>query len=597
MKRLVQWIQIPEFAPLPVMDRVFEELTDAWNDEGCQVRRITRWEEVEDGGILFLDDAAGRYQEPSVQACHTRLAQLCPNSIVVAWYWINPEYRPFPRMLVTGEHHVYREQVSPVVREYMLRPDFVPLLLRASEAPERIGTYSRPEPLRDYCFMGGGYRRDWLPPEGEYTGLYHQVFYDNYLTYSQRREIYLTSRFALAFQSDENIRTGHLSQRIFEGLAYGCIVFCENPLAAQYTRGAVITITSKEDLWKKMAEWRVASPGQVKAQQERGYDWIRRFGTNRTSAALLWNRIQSRFHVDWDPLLPSPSPSSPPLRTLLSVPVVSIVLMGGLGNQLFQIAAGYTYARRHQAQFHILDRPPVGGRPSYWDSLLIRCRPYLISDLPPLLPWEQGDATVYRPIPPPLPLSSSPGVLLNGYFQTSKYFPSASDRTRIHRLFKPPSEIEHAVQYDYAALLRISHRVVVVHARRTDYITHAAFHGPLPMSYYRKAVDQVRSTVEDPFFLLCSDDPTFWSTLATDLPEVHARPHTILQGETDIRTFALLSHFRHFIISNSTFMWWVVWMAEQRAPANVIAPQKWFGPMGLPNWEDLYEPSWHRCDA
>jgi hypothetical protein len=155
--------------------------------------------------------------------------------------------------------------------------------------------------------------------------------------------------------------------------------------------------------------------------------------------------------------------------------------------------------------------------------------------------------------------------------------------------------MEHSVQYAYPALLRIAHRVIVIHARRTDYVTHAAFHGPLPMSYYQKAVDQILPTVEDPFFLLCGDDPTFWSTLATDLPAVHAHPHLVLQKESDIRTFALLLHFRHFILSNSTFMWWVAWMANQVAPTTVIAPRQWFGPSGLPDWEDIYEPHWKRC--
>lgn len=582
MKRLVQWIQIPEFAPLPVMDRVFEELTEAFKDHGCQVRRVCAWEEVEDGGLLFLDDAGGRYLEPEFRPHHARLATLCPNSIVIAWYWTDSLYRPFPRMLFTGEHYVYRERATPALQAYMLRPDFVPLLLRANDPPDRIGRYLR-SPERDYCFMGGGYKQDWLPPMDQFTGLYHRVIYDNYLSYADRRNIYLSSRFAFAFQSEENIRTGHLSQRVFEGLAYGCIVFCENPLAAQYTRGAVITVSSREDLWTKMEEWKNAPPERVRAQQECAYDWIRRFGTNRASVALLWNRIQARFQVDWDQ----------------TEKIVSATLMGGLGNQLFQIAASYTYARQHGALFRLLDCPPLGGRSSYWDTLLRRFRPLLVSELPSLLPWKQGPATVYHPIPAPPGSSSSSserGLLLEGYFQTSKYFPTMWDRERIHHLFRPPSEIEHAVQYAYPSLLRITHRVIVLHARRTDYLTHATFHGPLPMSYYRQAVDRILPRVEEPFFLLCGDDPSFWSSLATDLPAVHVCPHLVLQ-ESDIRTFALLIHFRNFVLSNSTFMWWVAWMAEQIAPTKVIAPQQWFGPSGLPDWEDLYEPHWERCPS
>jgi len=586
MKRLIQWIQIPEFSPLPVMDRVFEECTSAFEDEGCVLRRVTHWEEVEDGGLLFMDDAGGRYHEPEFRGPFERLAALCPNSIVVGWYWEHPGCENesfFPRIMRLSEHYLYRQQASPARQAYMLRPDVVPLLLRAKEAPERIGTYLRsPSPERDYCFMGGGYKKNWLPPPSSslgFTGLYHEVTNHNFLSYDERRTVYLTTRFSLAFQSDENLRTGHLSQRIFEGLAYGCIVFCENPLAEQYTRGAVITVHSPEDLWTKMREWKEAPLEKIKAQQDRAYEWSRRFGTNRTSMALLWGRIQSRFHVEWDTL-----PST----------VVSISVIGGLGNQLFQLAAGYAHAHKEGASFQIQHRGENGQRSFYWDTLLRSFMPYLRTSLPPVTEeWDGGPATVYRAIPS-LPSSPSCHRRLLGYYQSSRYVGGYLTKHRLRLLFRPPSEIEHAVYNAYPDLMRCAARVIVLHARRTDYLQHAEFHGPLPMSYYQAAVNRCleEKWVEDPIFLLTGDDPAFWSTLATDLPQVHARPHILLHKESDVKTFVLLQQFRHFILSNSTFIWWTAWMA--RAPTRCIVPKQWFGPAGLPEWEDVYEPGWVR---
>jgi hypothetical protein len=143
--------------------------------------------------------------------------------------------------------------------------------------------------------------------------------------------------------------------------------------------------------------------------------------------------------------------------------------------------------------------------------------------------------------------------------------------------------------------MRNAHRVAVLHARRTDYLIHAAFHGPLPMSYYQQAVEKMTTMIQEPIFLLCGDDSTFWSHLSEDLPMVHRCPHIILKQESDVRTFILLQQFRHFIMSNSTFIWWAVWMAEKVAPCRVIAPTQWFGPAGLRVWEDIYEPNWIRC--
>jgi hypothetical protein len=571
MKRLVQWIQIPELFPLPVMDRVFEECTAAFKDDGCIVKRVTSWEELEDGGLLFLDDAAGRYLE--LRSQHDRIANQCPNSIMIAWYWMDPSYRPFSRMIVTGELYVYRERTSHEKRSFMLRPDFVPLMLRANESPELIGTHQRTDTM-DYCFMGGGYKQDWVPPSPEFTGVYHQVIYNNYLSYDERRSIYLSSRFSLAFQSDENIQTGHLSQRIFEGLAYGCIVFCENPLASQFTDGAVIHVTSREDLWAKMREWK-SQPDRMRDQQKKGYEWSKRYGTNRTSMALLWSRIQSRFHVQWN----------------VSQKVIGAHLMGGLGNQMFQLAAGFAYAYENGAQLKIEKREENGHRTFYWDNLLSSFSLFLCPSFTNLnlTLWQDGFATVYRPLPQVNSLDN--GVLLNGYFQSGKYFKKYGVRNKLRYLFRAPYDLEHGVYHSYPYLIRNSHRVVVLHCRRTDYLIHRDFHGPLDGEYYRQALDRILPHISEPIFLLTGDDPSFWSEIRNDIPEVFQNPHIILQNETDVRTFILLQQFKYFIMSNSTFIWWVVWMANSN---KVIVPKQWFGPKGLSNWEDVYDPEWEQ---
>jgi hypothetical protein len=63
MKRLIQLVQFPEIGALPVMNCVFAELAGAFADNGCQIRTVKKMDDLEDGGILFLDDAAGNYKQ------------------------------------------------------------------------------------------------------------------------------------------------------------------------------------------------------------------------------------------------------------------------------------------------------------------------------------------------------------------------------------------------------------------------------------------------------------------------------------------------------------------------------------------------------
>lgn len=74
--------------------------------------------------------------------------------------------------------------------------------------------------------------------------------------------------------------------------------------------------------------------------------------------------------------------------------------MGGLGIQLFQIAAGYAYARKIGETFQILKITNSGNRPVYWNTILQKLNPYLVSFLPEhMYQWSEVSGTLYTEIP------------------------------------------------------------------------------------------------------------------------------------------------------------------------------------------------------
>ena len=135
-------------------------------------------------------------------------------------------------------------------------------------------------------------------------------------------------------------------------------------------------------------------------------------------------------------------------------------------------------------------------------------------------------------------------------------------------------------------LLKNKDKVIILHSRQTDYITSKEIHGPLTHDYYRRAIVHMNNYITDPIYILCGDDNNFW--LNEPLP---FKGPSMIINESDIYTFALLQHFHNFIMSNSTFIWWCVWLADAH---NVIVPAKWFGPNGPSVYEDIYEETWER---
>lgn len=273
-------------------------------------------------------------------------------------------------------------------------------------------------------------------------------------------------------------------------------------------------------------------------------------------------------------------------------PCVSVRIMGGLGNQMFQIATAYAYAKRTGGRLQLLpNKRESDGRSMYWDSTLYRWVPYITNSLPQsMATWREIGPTVYTPIPE-LP---STGMLLEGFFQSSNYFGSSEIRSEIRKYMKPSPDQMDYIQTKYAELLKQRERVVVVHARRTDYLRNQSiidFHGPLTIDYYQRAMERMSTYVESPIFLLCSDDDRFWTENMAVLPLLHTNKYHILSEENDVNTLALLQQFPNLIIANSTFSWWAAWLAEAH---NVLAPARWFGPSGPQKYEDIYEYSWER---
>jgi len=271
---------------------------------------------------------------------------------------------------------------------------------------------------------------------------------------------------------------------------------------------------------------------------------------------------------------------------------VSVSIKGGLGSQMFQVAAAYAYTKRNGASLRILrTKRENDGRPMYWNSVLSRFSSYLTDTLPAgLAVWCEKSSYEYTPIPS-IPLN---GLLIEGYVQSSKYFGDSVTHEEIRRMMQPDPYLVDSLRLKYQHLFEQKERVIVVHARRTDYVStqhNIDYHGPLGSDYYREAMKIVCEKIASPIFLLSSDNAMFWIDILPHVPQLQTYSFVIID-EDEISTLALLQQFRHFIIANSSFSWWAAWLATDRR--TVIAPRQWVGRNGPSQYEDVYEPSWTR---
>ena len=274
--------------------------------------------------------------------------------------------------------------------------------------------------------------------------------------------------------------------------------------------------------------------------------------------------------------------------------VISQVI-GGLGNQMFQYAAGRALALRLGGDL-ALDVSTFENYTLHQGFELTRVfamSPAIVSgpDLRRMLGWQHsplvGSLLSRRPFAAlrSRRFVSEPhfhhwkgfdqlggDVYLVGYWQSEKYFKPVAAQIREDFQFKLPLESQNAELAD-----RLSHtQAVSLHVRRGDYASNpkaTSTHGLCSLDYYRAAVEHVAGKVEKPEFFIFSDDIDWVrANLLLDFPHHFVANN---QGPASYIDMRLMSLCSHHVIANSSFSWWGAWL-NPRPEKIVVAPRRWF---------------------
>ena len=300
--------------------------------------------------------------------------------------------------------------------------------------------------------------------------------------------------------------------------------------------------------------------------------------------------------------------------------MVTVSLIGGLGNQMFQYAAGKALAERHgvplildisgfdsyELRAFLLDRLRVpeaaaaahgeSGRPpranfarAKWMGRIDRALGRL--GLPKLAssPNEYREPHFHYD---PAFEALGPQARIFGYFQSERYFRGIA--TSLREAFRPREPLSGSAA---AALARIeaSRLPISVHVRRGDYLNSATkeVHGILGEAYYGEALARLEASVgpEAELFVF-SDDAAAAEQMLNFAPKsrlVHVRGDPKRPWED----MALMARCRHHVVANSSFSWWGAWL-NTSSDKVVVAPRAWFAPniSKKTNMADLYPPGW-----
>lgn len=296
---------------------------------------------------------------------------------------------------------------------------------------------------------------------------------------------------------------------------------------------------------------------------------------------------------------------------------VVVKINGGLGNQMFQYAAGRATALRlnaelqlettffsdalnegeHKRQYQLNLFPVIAAlnlqeissknhrkQHNYRNGFIYKAENVLRKKLG-LLPayqhvWET-DLLTYNPSFQQA--TQAHLTYLVGDWQNANYFESAAATIRADFAF--PAIEPGSLNADILAQIYAS-AAVAVHVRRGDYLL-AGIHSPVSPDYYKKALHLISSKVTNPKFFIFSDDIA-WCRTNLGLADACFVEHNT--GTNNYRDMQLMSSCKHNIIANSSFSWWGAWL-NNNPDKIVIAPGMWMPKQGVES-SRIVPPSW-----
>ena len=309
-------------------------------------------------------------------------------------------------------------------------------------------------------------------------------------------------------------------------------------------------------------------------------------------------------------------------------PKTLVSLTGGLGNQLFQLAAGLYVSDKNEvaltgrfgrprsqtknqadifeyeqvvdlgqkdlakAEYSWLSRKVAGYlmrssfAPRSWESLgFFRLVTKLLTSLVASVSLREL-RVAYAPseigFDADFNSASYPRILF-GYFQTYRFASSTKVVTQLRELnLRVPS-----VWVEEMALLATREKPIAVHVRLTDYRNESF--GITPAHYYEKALSHLRNCGKIGRIWLFSDEPEEAQLLLGDQLLQGARIITEPSGSSPAEVLEVLRLAHAYVIANSTFSWWGAFLSRSETDA-VCYPAPWF--MSGTHIKELCPPEW-----
>ena len=284
-------------------------------------------------------------------------------------------------------------------------------------------------------------------------------------------------------------------------------------------------------------------------------------------------------------------------------PLKVVRVLGGLGNQMFQVAYAHWVQQQHPSfqvfcdttdfksyglhQGYLIERVfnhkvniaeakelrMIGADSS---SFIFRIRRKLNIPRPYYLEEKEEERFLFHP-----DWINNQHQYLDGYWQCRQYVESVKN---IKELFQF-SAFTDQENLSLEQTIRGAQHSVSMHVRRGDYVTHPKYNNICTLDYYQNALNALSSRLGPLTVFIFSDDIEWCKAHFQGEQFVHVSHNKGIYSFCDLH---LMSLCQHHIIANSSFSWWGAYLG--RESGWVMGPKKWKN--NMVGTRDLFPENW-----
>ena len=295
--------------------------------------------------------------------------------------------------------------------------------------------------------------------------------------------------------------------------------------------------------------------------------------------------------------------------------VIIVNLKGGLGNQMFQYALGYTLSKTKKVPLYLDLRlmeeekikPSPRNVPRDFDldvfgikkkivskkdliktiqfSNNYRLRKYIsiiLDKLNLFIFYEKKRVFNNR-----IFNNNFNNIYLDGLWQSEKYFKDFRDDIlslyNFNKIKNKEKNISFLKKIDFS-------KSICLNVRRTDFINNPE-HNVVNINYYKNAVSNFKNILGNNSEIYVFSDDLEWCKKNLKFNNINFVEHEYA-GHKFYDYLYLMSSFKNFIIPNSSFGWWACWLSKYKDKI-IMTPERWSGLIDE-SLIDIVPPKWLR---